>query len=141
MAKTSWLGPMSVVGFLLLGFLDRGSLAWESDLRLVAGAALFVPGAAAAVWGAVGLGFKASTGVAGELMANGAYRFSRNPQYVGSIGAMGGYALLCNSWLALAVWAFWSLWFVLAPFAEEPWLREKLGPAYDAYAQQVRRYL
>jgi protein-S-isoprenylcysteine O-methyltransferase Ste14 len=35
----------------------------------------------------------------------------------------------------------WSAWFIMAPFAEEPWLRGHLGPTYDEYARQVPRFL
>jgi len=52
-----------------------------------------------------------------------------------------GYALLWSSQLALVVAAIWSAWFLLAPFAEEPWLRTKLGAPYGAYTRRVRRYL
>jgi len=141
MLKTSWLGPASVIGLLALAFLDRGSLGLAPQVRFVAGGLLFAPGAVLAVWGALGLGFESSTGVAGELAAKGAYRLSRNPQYVGGVGAFTGYALLWSSQLALVVAAIWSAWFLLAPFAEEPWLRTKLGAPYGAYTRRVRRYL
>jgi protein-S-isoprenylcysteine O-methyltransferase Ste14 len=49
--------------------------------------------------------------------------------------------LVSNSELALVVWALWTLWFALAPFAEEPWLREKLGAPYEEYTKRTRRYL
>jgi protein-S-isoprenylcysteine O-methyltransferase Ste14 len=31
--------------------------------------------------------------------------------------------------------------FLIAPFAEEPWLRERFGPSYDEYAEEVPRFL
>ncbi len=138
---TGVLGPLSVVGLLALGVLDRGSFDWDHDARWVLGAVLFAPGGFLALWGFFGLGFEASQGKERDLVAKGAYRVSRNPQYVGSVVGMLGYALLCNSTLTLIVWALWSVWFLLAPFAEEPWLREKLGAPYDAYTARVRRYL
>ncbi len=52
-----------------------------------------------------------------------------------------GYGLLWNSTLALVAMLFWSSWYLLAPFAEEPWLRERLGDPFESYAAQVRRYL
>ena len=52
-----------------------------------------------------------------------------------------GYGLLCNSTLAVVAMLFWSSWYLLAPFAEEPWLRERLGDPFESYAAQVRRYL
>ncbi len=138
---TGLLGPFSVVGLLALGVLDRGSFGWGHEARFVVGVLLFAPGSFLALWGAFGLGLEASMGKERDLVAKGAYRVSRNPQYVGSVVGLLGYALLCNSTLTLVVWALWTLWFGLAPFAEEPWLREKLGAPYDAYVARVRRYL
>src|SRR2546427_11159477 len=82
-----------------------------------------------------------SQGLGGPLLASGAYRYSRNPQYVGAISGLIGYSLICNSALALIAWILWSSWYLLAPVAEEPWLRERLGAAYTEYASQVRRFL
>ena len=141
MRFTGVLGPLSVVGFLALGVLDWGSFGWDHGVRWTVGALLFVPGNSLALWGYFGLGLEASMGKERDLVARGAYRVSRNPQYVGSVVGLLGYALLCNSTLTLTVWALWTVWFLLAPFAEEPWLREKLGAPYEAYTAQVRRYL
>jgi len=33
------------------------------------------------------------------------------------------------------------VWFVLAPFTEEPWLRDKFGAEYDSYMKRVPRFL
>lgn len=138
---TGVLGPFATVGLLALGLLDQGSLGWEHGARWGLGALLAAPGGFLALWGYFGLGLEASMGGPRDLAAQGAYRISRNPQYVGTIAFMLGYALLCNSTLTLVAWALWTIWFVLAPFAEEPWLREKLGAPYDEYASRVRRYL
>jgi protein-S-isoprenylcysteine O-methyltransferase Ste14 len=34
-----------------------------------------------------------------------------------------------------------TLWLILMPHAEEPWLREQYGGAFAAYSATVRRYL
>jgi protein-S-isoprenylcysteine O-methyltransferase Ste14 len=52
-----------------------------------------------------------------------------------------GYAIISNSTLTLIAWSLWSTWFVLAPFAEEPWLRERFGARYEAYAARIPRFL
>ena len=86
------------------------------------------------------LGVRASQGLASNLVTTGAYRYSRNPQYVGAIPAVLGYAILCNSTLALAAALLVSGWLALVPFAEESWCRERLGEAYEKYARQVPRF-
>jgi protein-S-isoprenylcysteine O-methyltransferase Ste14 len=134
------LGPLTVVGVFALGVLDWNSLALPALLRLLVGVPLFASGGAFALWGYLGLGVQASQGRHDGLVASGAYRYSRNPQYVGTIACLLGYAIACSSGLTSVAWLLWSAWFVLAPFAEEPWLRERLGPAYDEYARQVPRF-
>ena len=71
----------------------------------------------------------------------GLYRFSRNPQYVGAIPALLGYAIMCNSLLGLIAALLVSGWLAHVPFAEEPWCREHLGAAYEEYAAKVPRFV
>ncbi len=138
---TGVVGPLSIVGVLLLGALDWDSFGWRHWSRFVVGGSLFACGGAFALWGFFGLGVRASQGLGGPLLASGAYRYSRNPQYVGAVGGLFGYGLICNSALTLVAWTLWSSWYLLAPFAEEPWLRERLGAPYAAYASRVRRFI
>ena len=135
------VGPLSIVGVLLLGVLDWNSFVWRHWTRFVVGGLLFVAGGAFALWGFFGLGIHASQGLGGPLLASGAYRYSRNPQYIGTICGLMGYGLICNSTLTLVAWTLWSSWYVLAPFAEEPWLRERLGAPYVEYSSKVRRFI
>ena len=80
----------------------------------------------------------ASLGLGGDFIRRGPYRFTRNPQYVGNVAWFAGYALLSSSEVTAWACAAGSLWFVLAPFAEEPWLRAE---AYEEYRRQVPRFL
>ena len=138
---TALLGPLTVVGVLALGYLDWGSAGLAHSARLLVGGALFVCGSGFALWGYFGLGLRASQGQQAGLVAEGAYRYSRNPPYVGSIVGFLGYAVACNSADCFVAWLLWSAWFVMAPFAEEPWLREQLGAPYDEYAARVPRFV
>ena len=137
----SLLGPLVVVGVLVLGLLDWDSAAISHSSRFLVGGLLFACGNAFALWGYFGLGVRASQGHQEGLVAAGAYRYSRNPQYVGTIVGLLGYAVACNSALTFVTWALWSAWFIMAPFAEEPWLREQLGAPYDEYAAKVPRFI
>ncbi len=117
-----------------------GQRAFRAFVSLLSGLALLFSGGGFALWGYLGLGVGASQGQHEGLIAAGAYRYSRNPQYVGTIVSLLGYAVLFNSALELIVWVLWSAWFLAAPFAEESWLREQVGPSYDEYAKEVPRY-
>ena len=77
----------------------------------------------------------------GGLHTSGLYRYSRNPQLVGSFLFIVGYAMLWPSWQG-ALWA--SLWLVIAHLmvqAEEMHLEKVFGDAYRVYCAQTPRYL
>ena len=142
LTRFTWvLGPFAIVGVLVLGVLDWDGFVLHHWSRFVVGACLMAPGSAFALWGYFGLGVHASQGNLGTLIASGAYRYSRNPQYLGTIVGLLGWVLISNSALTLVGWLLWTMWFLLAPFAEEPWLRERLGASYEAYAARVPRFL
>jgi protein-S-isoprenylcysteine O-methyltransferase Ste14 len=141
-ASVSWVFmEITMLGPLLLGMLDWNGWIVPTWIRLIAGVLVMPAG--------FGLGFaamrrltiSASFGLQGQLMTEGPYRFSRNPQYVGFIGAYLGFALLCNSLPTLVVSVLLGVELCLSPFAEEPWLRERYGRAYEEYASQVPRFL
>ena len=78
---------------------------------------------------------------ASELYTDGLYARSRNPQYVGMIVGLVGFVLLVNA-AAVAILALLQvIWVVLLPFAEEPWLRERFGDAYERYCDRVPRFV
>ena len=135
-------GAMSFTGLLglvALGIIDSNSFALHGSARFFAGGLLMACGFFA-LWGYLALGVRASQGLGGELVTTGPYRYSRNPQYVGTIPAVLGYAIFCNSTLALVTALLISALFVLVVFAEESWCRKNLGPAYKAYAAKVPRF-
>jgi protein-S-isoprenylcysteine O-methyltransferase Ste14 len=138
---TGALVALAGVGALCLAVLDRGSLHLPARLGWLIGLAILAFGATFGLWGYLRLGPSASQGALAPLEASGPYRYSRNPQYVGAIAVLLGFALLCASKLGLLAGAACSIWFITAPFAEEPWLRRHLGVRYDEYAKSSPRYL
>lgn len=82
-----------------------------------------------------------STGLEGRLYIGGLYRYTRNPQYVGILIAVGGFTLLTNSvrFAMLAVGS--ALWTLLLPFAEGLWLEEQYGERYETYRERVPRFI
>ncbi|MCA1662973.1 MAG: isoprenylcysteine carboxylmethyltransferase family protein, partial [Myxococcales bacterium] len=76
------------------------------------------------------------------LVAQGAYRFTRNPMYVGMMTLQVGIGvMLGNLWVVvLAAFALVVVHYgVVLP--EEAYLDEKFGESYRQYKQKVRRYL
>lgn len=146
--KNSWqyvytwgLTLISLSGILTLGFLDWNSFVFTHWLRLPIGITIIAASIGLAVWGVRTLGVRASEGVGGSLVEQGPYRFTRNPQYVADIALLAGFAILSNSVLALPTGLLAIVWFVLAPFTEEPWLRERFGSDYDVYMRKVPRFV
>lgn len=79
---------------------------------------------------------------ASALVAEGIYRYSRNPMYVGFAQLLLGWALWLGSLSALLVLPLFVLWmnrFQIAP--EESALEQLFGDEYRRYRQSVRRWL
>ena len=129
-----------LLGVVALGVADWNSFPFDHWARFVVGGLLMACGGLFALWGYVTLGVRASQGLGDDLVVAGPYRYSRNPQYVGTIPAVLGYAILCNSTLALVAALLVAGWFMLVPFAEESWCRERHA-AYEEYARKVPRFL
>jgi protein-S-isoprenylcysteine O-methyltransferase Ste14 len=135
------LAYTALLGVVVLGIIDWNGFIFDGWARFAVGALLVASGGSFALWGFLTLGVHASQGLGGNLVATGPYRYSRNPQYIGTIPVLLGYAILCNSALTLVAAVLASIWFALIPFAEEPWLRDRLGAAYKDYSTKVPRYL
>jgi protein-S-isoprenylcysteine O-methyltransferase Ste14 len=77
-----------------------------------------------------------------QLVVTGAYRWVRNPMYVGVMSVLVGEALI-SSELSLAVYA--GAFFVLANLFiigyEEPTLERLFGASYVEYKRKVRRWV
>jgi protein-S-isoprenylcysteine O-methyltransferase Ste14 len=77
-----------------------------------------------------------------HLVTAGVYRLSRNPMYLGTLLALLAVAALLSNPFSLILSAAFVAYmdrFQIAP--EERVLGAKFGPAYDAYADRVRRWL
>ncbi len=87
------------------------------------------------------LGWENAHGEAVDLRTSGWFSVSRNPIYVASIFGMIGLSLAINSTRVSFLLLCWALMYVLAPFAEEPWLLKQYGKAYRDYCNSVPRFL
>ncbi len=77
-----------------------------------------------------------------DLVTEGVYRMCRNPMYVGNLLIMAGLAVASNSLtcLLVAIPLFVFVYIAIVA-AEEAFLRNKFGAAYDRYAADVPRWL
>ena len=134
------LFAVAVAGLTLLAVFDWDSFGFPGWLRYAVGLPMLVVGLLLAFWGSGVLGWRRTSGQAGELKTDGLYRYSRNPQYVGDILNFIGLVLFSNSSLALAPGLLAAALFFFWPFSEEPWLKERFGVAYERYCQRVPRF-
>ena len=77
-----------------------------------------------------------------ELIAQGPYRFTRNPMYVGFTLFLVGLGVAANDlWICVFALVALAIVHVIAVVKEEAYLEAKFGESYLAYKRSVRRYL
>jgi protein-S-isoprenylcysteine O-methyltransferase Ste14 len=77
-----------------------------------------------------------------NLVTEGFYRLCRNPMYVGNLLIVAGLAVASNSQTCLlVVIAIYVFVYIAIVAAEEAFLRNKFGAAYDQYVAEVPRWL
>jgi protein-S-isoprenylcysteine O-methyltransferase Ste14 len=131
-----------LVEFAFLGILDYDSFILPGlRERLPYAIAIFVIGCAISFWVSIGFHLKTTIGLGDKLIITGAYRYSRNPQYIcDSLNAI-GFFVLSNSWMVGIVGLLGITLNLLAPFTEEPWLEQRFGEQYRQYKSQVPRFI
>ena len=137
--RSTWL--------VLAAELGRGgwlTFSAATSLLLVLAIVLTGLGAAFRFWGAAYVGARVvhSDSMHGErLLADGPYRRTRNPLYLGTLLHTIGVSLLMPpSGAVFAIVLLWILQLRLA-LAEEPFLTQRFGAAYAEYARRVPRFL
>lgn len=137
-----WVPTFTLFGILIvLGIMSWGSLPIPTRLRFGAGIPLIFVGNVI-VWSEVmQFGIDQTVGAKGSLRTDGMYRYSRNPQYVADIAMIVGWIVLCASSGAALIGLAAIAVLIAAPFAEEPWLKQQYGSAFEAYLATVRRFL
>ena len=114
------------------GFVAAAIVLWLAQptwRTIAAGAAIALIGEAIRVWAA------GHVEKSREVTSSGPYQFTRHPLYVGSSIMGAGLAVASGSVLVGAlVLLYLGTTLTAAITAEEAHLRDKFGPAYDAYA-------
>ena len=138
---THFLTESSIFFFLVLGFLDWNTFFLVHWLRLVFASILMCVGAIIFFWALRTLTVSTSLGLKGKLVTEGPYRYSRNPQYIATVLLFSGAMLLFNSSYAFITGTTGNILFLIMPFIEEPWLRERFKEEYDEYCREVPRFI
>ncbi len=87
------------------------------------------------------LGAEQTSGVEGELVKKGLYRYSRNPQVVGNLISVAGFALYTSTTASMVIGVLTSTWLISMVFSEEKKLKEDLGMSYKDYLEEVPRFI
>ena len=143
------LAPGTVAGlipFWLTGwrverpFLDASILRVAGACVIVAGVGSLLDSFARFVF--VGLGTPAPVAPPTHLVVSGQYRHVRNPMYVAILVIVIGQSLVLGSGDLLQYAALlWLVFHMFVVLYEEPRLSSRFGPSYQAYRQNVGRWL
>jgi protein-S-isoprenylcysteine O-methyltransferase Ste14 len=142
------LMPIPVLGWIPFtlartgsaGYLALGPVRW---LGLV----LLLPGAALMLWCFVdfarrGRGTPAPVAPPTTLVIQGAYRWVRNPMYVGGVMILAGETVLWQApGLAAYLCLFWGCAHLFVTLYEEPSLTRRFGEPYRAFLHAVPRWI
>jgi protein-S-isoprenylcysteine O-methyltransferase Ste14 len=136
-----------MVGGLLPWLLAQGAMppwpsAWTVVCLLLAalGVGLYLWCAGAFTF--IGKGTPAPFDAPKTLVAQGPYRWVRNPMCLAVLAVTLGQALLFRSWLLVGYGLlFWIVVHLFLVFVEEPSLPNQFGSGYEAYMRCVPRWI
>ena len=145
----NWLGMgrrIPLLEWLPLELSRMGLLRFSvaAPMVIVAGALFAAIGATLRVWGSAWLGPGTvihSRMKAGAVMADGPYRFVRNPLYIGLWFTLAAVTLLMPPTGALFVLIVEPVFLLRLILGEEAFLADQLGEPYRKYLREVPRLL
>ena len=127
-----------------LGRLGIASFSVAMPIVIVLGALAAFVGALLRVWGTAYLGYSTvhhGDMQAGAVMADGPFRYMRNPLYLGGWFMMVAVTLLMTPSGALFTIVLISIFYVRLILGEEAFLGKQLGQPYQEYLRAVPRLL
>jgi protein-S-isoprenylcysteine O-methyltransferase Ste14 len=125
-----------------LSRLGLASFATAMPIAIVLGALAALAGAVLRVWGAAYLGYSTvhhGDMQAGAVMADGPFRFMRNPLYIGGWFMMLAVTLLMTPSGALFTIVLITIFYLRLILGEEAFLAAQLGQPYKDYLRAVPR--
>jgi len=140
-------GPNTHVWGRLAVLLSKGgmlSIGTAFQLVLAAGILFLAAGTCLRTWGAAYLGSDVVRGKdlhGDRVVAEGPYRYVRNPLYLGSWLSAIALALLMPASGALFALLLMTAFLIRLTLGEEAFLRAKLGEPYETYCAKVPRLL
>lgn len=137
---TYWI--LSTVNMLSITFLLFEPLkAFSLTLNKIFSLLLIFSGLVISLVAIKQLGLKKTSGIEGEFMEKGLYRYSRNPQVLGNLITLFGVSSFLQNFQGTSVSLITGLWLITMVFSEERWLREKYGEKYEEYMKRTSRLI
>jgi protein-S-isoprenylcysteine O-methyltransferase Ste14 len=136
--------PLIEWGALQLNHLGVASFSVGTSALLLLAVILAVTAALLRISGAAYLGpsvVNSINMIAGRVMADGPYRFLRNPLYIGLWCMVAALAFLMPASGALFAIVLITLFMIRLTLGEEDFLSAELGDPYKAYLQAVPRFI
>lgn len=138
--------PLALIGLVAEWLVPSHFPILPQTIRLAVGVVLAALGIAVIIWAKRSLANASQPSLPGqpttELVTDGAYRISRNPNYLGAVMGIFASGLVFNSvWLSVSavlsgvILEFW----MIRP--EEQYLSERFSADYADYCKRVRRWL
>lgn len=139
-------GRISLMEWLALEMSRLGLVPFSVATPLVIAAAALIAAAGAVlrVWGTAWLGPGTVNNlrmIAGTVLADGPYRYVRNPLYLGSCFMVAAMAFLMPPTGALFVMVLLTAFLLRLILGEEAFLAARLGDPYQAYLHAVPRLI
>lgn len=124
------------LAIIVVGYFDWESWVLPRPASLVVGAVVLISGFV--------IGSRANdafeddrTDKPAQLYTQGAYAYSRHPQYLGVVCIVVGATLIADSMLVALLAASNVVWLLLLVRIEESWLRSEFGREYERYSDEV----
>jgi len=139
--------PGTVAVYLPVFIARRASALFRLDIASTLGLILIAAGVAGYLWclwafTTVGLGTPAPVDAPKRLVAQGPYRYVRNPMYVAVVMTIVGWSLVfLLPFLLLYAAAVAAALHLLVVFYEEPVLLRRFGDSYEEYCNLVNRWV
>jgi protein-S-isoprenylcysteine O-methyltransferase Ste14 len=135
-----WIARRNQVSVAIQADLVTAAFAMTGAVAVVIGLALFT--SSLYVFWTRGRGTLAPWDPPLSFVADGPYRYVRNPMISGVIFILLGESLILRSW-AHAEWttAFFVLNVIYIPLIEEPMLAARFGGSYATYKRNVGRFV
>lgn len=118
---------VSDLSLLATAALDQGAWGLPCLFSFICGGLLAAASTGVFVWGARTMRSTETMGVTVDLYTDAPYAYTRNPQYVGMVIGIVGFAPVANSLLVASLATAHVGRMLLLPRAEEPHLRVEFG--------------